>query len=303
MVDKEVLRHFVIAVQHLDNAKFAGSPRHAIAEGYSAVDACFSALLVEAGHIPPHNHKNKFDSVMRLHPDLLDSYQESIPQGGTHFVQGIPWKEIETLYEEWLAARYEEFSAGPVEAKIRVGQANGVVGFALRNVGKKHTLTRSELEDKVRTLAFGYVFSKTDITTGDLAERRCEDAEQYGEVRGFPLGARLAETSNYCSVAITANDGLTQRIVETDTLIAEECSDVYERFIKLVEHVQAQRRIALTRTGPRDPDSSEPDETPDFMLSLKMSFHGLKISDLAKWLSRSTRTPGDAEYDRGGWKP
>lgn len=287
MVDKEVLRHFVIAVQHLDNAKFAGSPRHAIAEGYSAVDACFSALLIDDGQIPSRNHKDKLNSVMKLHPNLLDSYREAIPHGGTLFVPGVPWTSIETFYRDWLAARYEEFSAGPNNARVRLAQAHSAVDFAMRCVGKEHAFAIFELEDKVRTLAFGYVFSETDVATSDLTERRCEKAERYGEVHGSPLGTRLAETSNYCSLAITADDALTRKIIEADMLIAKECTEVYERFIGLVEHIQDRRRVALTPAGPKNPEHPEPDETPDFMLSLKMSFHGQKISELVEWFSRS----------------
>jgi hypothetical protein len=69
-------------------------------------------------------------------------------------------------------------------------------------------------------------------------ERRGEEAERYGEMYGAPLGTRLAETSNYCALAITADDALTQRIIEKDELIAEECSEFYEHFIRLVEHIQ-----------------------------------------------------------------
>lgn len=148
MVDKEVLGHFVISVQHLDNAQFAGSPRHAIAEGYSAVDACFSALLIDAGQIPPRNHKDRLNSVMKLLPHLLDDYREARPDGGS-FWPGVAWKSIETFYRDWLAARYEEFSAGPKDARVRIGQAHTVVTFAMRYVGKRHDFPAFGLDDKI----------------------------------------------------------------------------------------------------------------------------------------------------------
>jgi|SRR5271165_2527321 len=106
MVDKEVLRHFVIAVRHLDNAKFAEPPRHAIAEGpqLTHVSLRCSSMPVR---LRPAISENKLDSFASLHPGLLDSYRESTLHGGTLFVQSIPWKKIEAFYRDWLAARYE----------------------------------------------------------------------------------------------------------------------------------------------------------------------------------------------------
>jgi hypothetical protein len=281
MVSEDVLRYLVIACRQLDNAKFAGSPRYAIAEAYSAVDSCFSALLVDAGQVPPRNHKDKLDSVRKLDTHILDGYQEATPGGGTLVASGVSWARVETFYQDWLAARYAEFSARPTDARVRCVEGHRVFGFVIRSVAKKHAIAPMEFEDKVRTSAFGYLFSETDVATSDVNERRAEEAERYGEMYGAPLGTRLAETSNYCALAITAGDALTQRIIETDGLIAEECSEFYEHFIRLVEHIQDRRRRALTPTDPKATERREPDETPDFMLALKMSFCGQKVSELA----------------------
>ena len=281
MVSEKVLRYFVIARQHLENAKFAGSPRHAIAEGYSAVDSCFAALLVDAGQEPARNHKKKLDSIKKLHSNLLDGYREATPRGGTLIVSGVSWARIEAFYRDWLRARYAEFQARPMDARIRCVEAHRVFNFSIRSVAKQHAVPTLQMKDEVRTLAFGYVFSETDVATSYVNERRCEEVGRYSEMYGASFGARLAETSNYCALAIQADDLLTQRIIERDILIAEECSEIYERFIRLVEHIQDKRRSDLSPSDPEDPDQREPDETPNFMLALRMSFHGQKIGELA----------------------
>jgi hypothetical protein len=71
MLSEEVLRYLVIACHHFDNAKFAASPRHAIAESYSAIDSCFSALLIDAAQVPPQKISElagEFAQVFGLSP-------------------------------------------------------------------------------------------------------------------------------------------------------------------------------------------------------------------------------------------
>jgi hypothetical protein len=45
-MNEDVLLRLAIAKQYAHHANFAGTPREAIADGYSAVDAMLSALLV-----------------------------------------------------------------------------------------------------------------------------------------------------------------------------------------------------------------------------------------------------------------
>jgi hypothetical protein len=284
MVKDEVVNCLVHAIQYLNNSSFSGSPRHAITEAYSAVDAAFSAVLRDGGVLPPRNHKEKLRKIRNLYPKLLDSYTEMIAGGGIQCGQGVAWDEIEAFYEDWLKARYEQFSAEPIDARIRCIEAHRVFACAIRFVAKNNDLDVFGFEEKIKSLAFGFLFSKADIAVSDVQERRCDAAERYGEMHGYPVGARLSDTSNYCRISISANDALTQMIVEEDALIAEECSQFYEQFMRIVEHVQNKRHDALAQAPVNQNNAmEEPDSTPNFMLSIKVSFHGQKISELPSY--------------------
>jgi hypothetical protein len=56
-MDGDVVLTLSLARLYGHHANFAGTPRQAIADGYSAVDAVCTALLRQAGLKQPKNHK------------------------------------------------------------------------------------------------------------------------------------------------------------------------------------------------------------------------------------------------------
>ena len=89
-MDDEVLLKLSIAEQSLHHANFAGTVRQAVADGYSAIDAALSALLLHDGNDPPRNHKSKFDLARQKYPGAF-----------------ADWDNLEAFYHEWLASRYD----------------------------------------------------------------------------------------------------------------------------------------------------------------------------------------------------
>ncbi|MFB3812792.1 MAG: hypothetical protein ACE14L_01675 [Terriglobales bacterium] len=282
MITPEVLQHLANAIHNLHNASFSGSARNVVADGYSAIDASFSAVLIDAGYQPPKNHKEKLSQAEKLFPNLLQGYRESTRGGGTIIsAAGVAWPRITSFYREWLTARYETFSLTADQARRRCVEAARAVACCMRFIAASNGVGLLDLEDSVKKLAFGYLYSEADQAVGKVHERRFARAEQYGEMHGAKLGTKLAETSNYCTFSIVADDALTRGIIKDDSEIAEECADLYERFLRLVELIEKKRhwRLAPSQT---ELGRSEPDEVPDFMLALRFRYHGAKVSELGK---------------------
>jgi hypothetical protein len=51
-MSKDVVLKLALALQYAYHANFAGTPRQAVADGYSAVDAALSAILAREKSIP-----------------------------------------------------------------------------------------------------------------------------------------------------------------------------------------------------------------------------------------------------------
>src|SRR5262245_436176 len=132
---EEVLLRLALAKQYAHHARFAGTPRQAVADGYSAVDAMFSALLIHSGQEPSRNHKTKFEAARKAFPNAFAA--ESVRHDhGWSFAPGADWNSLEAYYDEWLASRYEKFDMDPGVASSRVREANAVVNSGIRFLAK-----------------------------------------------------------------------------------------------------------------------------------------------------------------------
>src|SRR6185369_4118888 len=86
---------------------------------------------------------------------------------------------------------------------------------------------------------------------------------------------KLAATTNYCDLDLTAGDALTQKIILEDLEIAEDAARVYHLFVQLVDKIQ-EKRLALVPGG-KPADECTPEQiidTFDFMVGLKARYHG-----------------------------
>jgi hypothetical protein len=211
-VDKEVIDSLVIARHHLHNCEYAGTARHAIAEGYSAIDAVFSALLISKAIDPPRNHKVKLDQTRATFPDVFRSYEETYPTG-RGFFPGVEWDELVAFYKEWLAARYEEFAASPAHVGGRQGEAEAAFRCAVRHIETDWAVPSGDVDRRVEEMAFGPGASAVERALSDAHDRRFAEAEAYGERHGAKLGTKMAETSNFATLSIIADDPLTQSII------------------------------------------------------------------------------------------
>ena len=281
-LDPHITLKLAIAKQHAHNASFAGSARHAIAEGFSAIDSVFSALLIYAGIEPPRNHRHKLELVQKHFPGIFNAVIEKTKNRGS-YAPGVSWDMLQDFYQSWLSARYDEFSASAATVGLRAREAQQVINCALRFFANEHHTDYYQLLLVIDAVAFGYGNSAVSDAIGEAHERRFAAAEAYGEKHGSKLGSKFAETSNYCELSIIADDPLTQAIIKQDTEIANACADLYEQFNRIVEDIQLNRLIRTAGTDDIEKcEFAKADEVPNFLISLKMRYHGASIAENAE---------------------
>ena len=289
-MNQETIAKLAIAEQFSHNAQYAGVPRQAAADGYSSIDALFSAILADEGVTPPRNHKQKLDAVRARVPQIFDTWRE---QRGASFTYmgGIPWDEIEAFYREWLASRYEQFAMTAGKARERVAMMLSANTFVIRWLAVKHGEKWFDVLDEVSRAAYGYAQSETSMALSDAHDQLFSEAERLGERVGQKLGIKMASTTNFCGADIVAGDDLTRQIIEEDHEIASHASSVYVNFCRLMDRIRSQRAERIRADNP-DLDHGEAfDLATDFMLSMKAKYHGERLSDtgarLGEMLSQS----------------
>jgi hypothetical protein len=273
-MNEDILLQLTLAKQYAHHARFAGTPRQAVADGYSAVDAMLSALLLHSGQEPPRNHKQKFCTAREAFPNAFAA--ESIQNGNSWtFSPGADWTSLETFYKEWLSSRYEKFDMDPGVASARVREASAAVNSGIRFLAKAEKMESDALDEAASVRAFGYKFSETSNAVGDVHDILFDQAERYGEEHGSRLGTKLAATTNYCDLDLTAGDELTQKIILEDLEIAEDAARVYHLFVQLVDKIQEKRLERICEGRPIENCTPEQIiDTTDFMVGLKARYHG-----------------------------
>ncbi|RWQ37806.1 MAG: hypothetical protein EOS21_21440 [Mesorhizobium sp.] len=281
---KDVLLKLALALQYAHHANFAGAPRQAIADGYSAIDAALSAILANDKIDPPRNHKHKLDQVRKAYPHMF-APKVTRRKNGSSYSPGGDWASIESYYRQWLESRYSRFELRPAQASSRVVETHQFVNAAMRVIARKMKIAVRTLETRASEQAFGIEHSELGLAVGMMHDRLFSDAEQLGEMYGSKLGTKLASTTNYCELDIITGDTLTQAIIGEDEEIAMEGARVYAEFNKLAEKIIEKRWKRIL--GDRDDEASDREaleEAPNFMLSMKARYHGATTGEIGdRW--------------------
>ena len=177
----EVVLSLSLARLYGSHANFAGTPRQAIADGYSAIDAAFTALLRQAKLRQPRNHKHKLDLVKDNFPGVFDAATVKT-QTGTLHIPGTNWQSLEDYYKEWLASRYEDFKMGSAVASSRVREALNVVNAAIRHVAAGVGIAEEEFERRVATRAM----DSTSPKSRSLSAMRTNSYLRMQRLQGRP---------------------------------------------------------------------------------------------------------------------
>lgn len=284
-VQQNVLEKLAIAEQFSHNAQFAGVARQAVADGYSSIDALFSALLVNAGEEPPRNHKRKLDRVRELAPGIFDTREERSGNSFT-YLGGIAWDEIEGFYREWLQSRYETFEMSAGTARLRVTTVLSANHFVIRWLADFHGEDWFELLAAIGRATYGYYDSSIAESLSRAHDRLFAEAEALGERVGRKLGIKMASTTNFCGADIIAGDHITRRLIEQDQEIADHAADVYVSFCRLMERVRTKRLEVIVADRPSIEHGPAFDLATDFMLSMKVKYHGESLSQTGEAIAR-----------------
>ena len=281
----EIIEKLAIAEQFAHNAKYAGVARQAIADGYSSIDALFSALLIDEGETPPRNHKQKLNAVRQRVPSLFDTRNEK-SGAGYAFMGGIEWDLIESFYSEWLQSRYELFDLPASIARRRVGTAVSANWFVIRWLADKHRLDCYELRATVARATYGYDDSMIEDALGRAHDYLFSEAEARGEELGRKLSFKMASVTNFCDADIIAGDEVTRKIIEQDDKLAQHAADVYVSFCRLMDKVRSQRAELIMSNNPNMDHGAAFDLATEFMLSMKVKYHGERLTNTGDNIAR-----------------
>lgn len=281
-MNEDVLTSLAIATQFVHHATYAGTPRQAIADGYSGIDAAFSALMQSVSRAPSKNHKAKLDQIKLAFPNAFDAFVETLESGGRR-VGGVALDEIETYYLEWLQARYQTFDVTPSIARFRVAQANRAVEAAMRQIAKSSGMSIDELTQEVNRRAHGFEESELYQALSAAHDHLFDEAERIGERVGKKFGVKFAAATNFCMLDLVASDDVTRHIIKRDEEIARECSRLHVQLCYMIEKLR-DRRAALFSAEGMDHKTCV-DESTNFMLALRFKYHGEKLTETSANLS------------------
>lgn len=285
-IDREIILPLTLAKQYCHHASFAGLHRQAIANGYSAIDAVFSALLRLNGIVPPRNHKEKLEKTKDIYPNLFEDITEhfegdEIFRAGHTFFPGCSWNDVEEYYDAWLLARYEEFTGASQKVGKYLGYSEIALDRSIRTIANYFSIENFELEKFINLKSFGYEYSKVNEAISDAHMELFDIADQTES-----LSVKMNATTNFCNLDMVVSDTLSQQIICENAEIANYCANLYRGFTDLIERVQYERYKKLGLVG-LDGNSATEDEflkyntVPDFFLSLKAIYHGMSHQENA----------------------
>lgn len=257
-MDDEVLNRLVVAQIYLRTAWVAGSARHAIADGYLALDNALSALIIDSHQKPSFNHKAKIEQAFKYVPDLFTNLGVTEETLG-HYL--IDWQNVR--YSGLVPARHEAFE------RLRLSER--VIAVILRHVAVQNDLSVEDMETQVDERAFGAASSIVYDALGDIHEMLQNELEIDGDLHGAKLGKKLANPSNFADALVLASDQLSQKIVAGDETAARRIAELYYRFLNVIQYIQIQRFA----------DGIPMEEVMNFSLSLRFSFDGRSFKEIA----------------------
>ncbi|MCK5059128.1 MAG: hypothetical protein KAT34_20940 [Candidatus Aminicenantes bacterium] len=244
-------------IQYL-NAQSSGNCRFAVADGYLAIDNYFSAILLEEGIEPTRNHKKKLKLMLSHFGDLLEKAE-------------VTQDDLEKFYECWQKARYSSINQAPNKTLDFLHKCRRIINTVMGELANRHCISGKELEEELYSEILGSRWSSFDEAVGYIHEAWQNEAEIRGEMGiGSKLGNKMLNPSNFCEILLLADDEITKEIIAEDSKFGSKIADFYQSFLKLIVYVQNARFI-------RD---VQPAEIPNFMLSLRLRYHGQSMEEI-----------------------
>ncbi|MEJ5316185.1 MAG: hypothetical protein WHS63_04185 [Tenuifilum sp.] len=255
----EVKERLIIGLIQYLSAQSSGSGNFAVADGYMAIDNYFSAILLDQGIDPTRNHKQKLNLMLSHFGDLLRKAEAT-------------QDDLEEFYDYWQKVRYSSMIPTPNKTLYFLRLCYRIIFVILEEVAFRNGKSHNELEEELYTEILGNRWSSFDEEIGYIHEVWQQEAEIQGEMGiGSKLGNKMLNPSNFCAICALTDDEITKEIIAKDSEFGSKVADFYQSFLKLVVYVQ----------NARFKQGVEPDEITNFMLSLRLGYHGQSMKEIA----------------------
>ncbi len=242
------------------SAQSAGSSRFAVADGYLAIDNYFSAILLDEGIDPTRNHRQKLNLILLHFGNLLGKSE-------------ITQNDLEEFYKCWQKVRYSSAIPTPKETLNFIRMSYRVISAITQEIACRYGKSVDKLEEELYAEVLGSRWSSFEEECSYIHEMWQQEAEIQGEMDiGSKLGNKMLNPSNFCEIRALADDEITKEIIAKDPEFGSKVANFYQSFLKLVVYVQ---NVRFKR-------NMNPDEIPNFMLSLRLRYHGQSMKEIAE---------------------
>jgi hypothetical protein len=292
-LNSEVKDRLVTGIGQYLNARSAGSAKFLVSEAYLAIDNYFTALLIDNGQKGVRNHQKKKKLIVENWNYLLQQVN-------------VSENELNVFYDWWQKVRYSSEIPTPKQSisffRLTDRIINTIIGFFADKCGKSF----EELEEDLYAEVLGKRWLIYDDMISIIHENWQQEAELMGE-RGFgsKMGNKMLNPANFCDLATFTDDDVTRNIISKNDEIGHKIAKFYESFLKVVVSIQNLRtdhafkayssrvvnnkvsKVEIKRIVENFGKSEEMDNVTNFMLSLRLSYQGRKMSEIAEDWSKA----------------
>lgn len=257
-MNPSVFEHLLLCQSYSRAAWASGSGRDAVANGYTAVDIAFSALVEDHGLPTQRNHKAKLDTVGRIFPGLFTAAHTSAV-------------DVETFYRLWLDVRYKVTTVTPQEGLNYLRLADRVIDAIVIELAARSGDLVDEVVEQLQVAVLGSTDPKFEQVVSDVHDMIQTDLEIQAEMYDGPkLSMKLTNPARFCQILASASDPTTQRIIAESDNIAHQLGHFYKSFVSLINTIQMARYS----------DGVGENETTNFAFSVRLGYYGLSIKEI-----------------------
>ncbi|MFA0658154.1 hypothetical protein AB4619_03350 [Vibrio splendidus] len=239
-------------LEQLIAAGSAGIGRSVVADGYSAVDNYFSALLISKNLDNPFNHRKKLGIALNLIGSDLKA-------------AGIKQQKIIDFYDVWQKTRYSMEPISPSDSFKYRNLADTLCSIVSAQIAKSEGICVEDLSEKIYTSLLGGRWQAYQESLSHIHEHWQSQLEQLGESGyGSKLGNKLANPSNFCELTLLSDDEFIKKALADTEVVNIEVAELYNSYLNLVTKL----------VNFRGEQGVELNDIPNFSLSLRMRYSG-----------------------------
>jgi len=264
----EVKDRLITGLAQYLSAQSAGSSKFAVADSYLAIDNYFTAVLLTKEIDPTKNHQEKLKLMWKHFENVFKKAK-------------VDKTDLQKFYQCWQDVRYSSTIPTPHETLIYLRISNRIINGITSQIATTTAISADELEEQIYIEVLGGRWSSFEEECSHIHEAWQQEAEIQGEMGfGSKIGNKALNPSNFSEIRAMADDHVTKEILSNDPTIGSSIAKFYESFLNLVVLIQCAR----------DEHGMTPNEIPNFMLSLKIAYHGRTCKEISgDWIKRTTK--------------